>query len=122
LRTEQNVRFAVLFGSAARGTDTAHSDVDIAIAARDADLERVLDLEEKLSRLTGRRVDVVRLEDAGTEPELLAELVADGRVLVDREHRWARLQKQAALARRRAENERSARVRSALALVDRQVS
>jgi predicted nucleotidyltransferase len=64
LRTERNLRLAVLFGSAARGTDRPSSDVDILVQLQDPRLERVLDLSAKLSAATGRRVDLVRLEDA----------------------------------------------------------
>src|SRR3989304_90204 len=38
LRTEQNVRFALLFGSAATGTDTPASDVDIVVGMADPSL------------------------------------------------------------------------------------
>src|SRR3989442_1417342 len=72
LRTEQNVRFALLFGSAATGTDTLASDVDVLVDLRDASLDRVVDLSSKLGTVTGRRVDVVRLQDAEAEPSFLA--------------------------------------------------
>ena len=55
------------------------------------DLERVVELSAKLTAATGRRVDVVRLEDAESEPSFLADVIADGRVLVDREGLWPRL-------------------------------
>src|SRR5438270_4891112 len=35
LRTERNVRLAVLFGSVARGTERAHSDLDVLVVLRD---------------------------------------------------------------------------------------
>src|SRR5579859_3644350 len=88
LRTEQNVRLALLFGSVARGTAAPGSDVDVLVALRDPDLERVVELATKLTAATGRRVDVVRLEDAESEPSFLADVIADGRVLVDREGLW----------------------------------
>ncbi len=91
LRTEHNVRFALLFGSAARGTDAPGSDIDVLVALRDPDLERVVELATKLTAETGRRVDVVRLEAAESEPSFLADVIADGRVLVDREQLWPRL-------------------------------
>ena len=50
LRTEQNVRFALLFGSAATGMDTPGSDVDVLVDLRDASFERVVDLSTKLTR------------------------------------------------------------------------
>jgi uncharacterized protein len=91
LRTEQNVRFALLFGSAARGDDSEESDVDLIVEMRDSSLVRIVDLELKLEELLERHVDVLTLEDAGTNPVLLAEAVAEGRAIVDREERWAQL-------------------------------
>src|SRR5260370_626618 len=64
LRTEPNVRLAVVFGSTARGTDTWGSDVDVLVDLRDASLERVVDLSAKLTTIVGRPVDVLRLQDA----------------------------------------------------------
>jgi predicted nucleotidyltransferase len=119
LRTEHNVRFALLFGSAARGTDTAQSDVDVLVALRDPRLERIVELSAKLTAATGRRVDVVRLEDAQAEPSLLADVVADGRVLVDREGLWPRLRAREASLRREGRRGDAGRARAALAGLDR---
>jgi predicted nucleotidyltransferase len=88
LRTEHNVRFALLFGSAARGTDTALSDIDVLVVMRDASLDRVIDLEAKLTAAAGRHADIVRLEDAARQPSFLADVAAAGRVLVDRDGIW----------------------------------
>lgn len=66
LRTEPNVRFALLFGSVATGADTPASDVDILVDLRDASLERVVDLVAKLEETLGRHVDVVGLAEAET--------------------------------------------------------
>src|ERR1700730_1235978 len=68
LRTEHNVRFALLFGSAATGADTSRSDVEVLVDLRDPSLERVVDLSTKLTEIMGRPVDVVRLQDAETDP------------------------------------------------------
>jgi predicted nucleotidyltransferase len=119
LRTEQNVRFALLFGSAATGTDTPASDVDVLVDLRDASLDRVVDLSSKLGTVTGRRVDVVRLQDAEAEPSFLANVVADGRVLVDREEQWARLRRREASLSRGDRREEARRTRAALAGIDR---
>jgi predicted nucleotidyltransferase len=93
LRTEQNVRFALLFGSAATGSDTPGSDVDVLVDLRDTSLDRMVDLSSKLTKIVGRRVDLVRLQDAEVEPAFILNIVADGRVLVDRDNRWARLRR-----------------------------
>ena len=119
LRTEHNVRFALLFGSAARGTSVPASDVDVLVALRDPDLERVVELAAKLTAATGRRVDVVRLEDAESEPSFLADVIADGRVLVDREGLWPRLHSREPSLRRADRVRQAERTGAALAGLDR---
>lgn len=118
LRTEANVRFALLFGSAARGDDSEESDVDLIVEMRDSSLVRIVDLELKLEELLGRRVDVLTLEDAGSNPVLLAEALKEGRAIVDREDRWAQLSSEAAAMDRRAQRHLRERGRRALAGVD----
>jgi predicted nucleotidyltransferase len=119
LRTEYNVRCALLFGSVARGTAAPGSDVDVLVALRDPDLERVVELATKLTAATGRRVDVVRLEDAESEPSFLADVIADGRVLVDRERLWPRLRGQEPRLRRASRRAETQRAEVALAGIDR---
>lgn len=119
LRTEANVRFALLFGSAARGDDSEGSDVDLIVEMRDPSLVRVVDLELKLEELLGRRVDVLTLEDADSNPVLLAEALKEGRAIVDREDRWAQLGSEADAMDRRAQRHLRKRGRRALAGVDR---
>jgi len=119
LRTEPNVRFALLFGSVARGDDSEGSDVDLIVEMRDSSLVRVVDLELKLEELLGRRIDVLALEDASANPGLLAEAVAEGRTIVDREERWAQLSSEAAAMDQRARRHLGKRSRNALAGIDR---
>jgi predicted nucleotidyltransferase len=119
LRTEHNVRFALLFGSTAAGTDTDASDIDVLVALRDGSLERVADLNAKLSAVVGRPVDVVRLEDAEAEPSFLADVLAYGRVLVDRGEHWPRLRRREAELDRRGRIQDARRARAALAGIDR---
>jgi len=119
LRTEQNVRFALLFGSAATGTDTPESDVDVLVDLRDTSFERVVDLNTKLTRLVGRPVDVVELKDAEPEPAFLAQVLADGRVLVDREDQWPGLRGRERGLRRRGRHVDARRLDGALAGIDR---
>jgi predicted nucleotidyltransferase len=121
LRTEHNVRFALLFGSVARGTSTVESDVDVLVALRDPDIERVVELGAKLTSATGRHVDVVRLQDAESEPSLLAEAITDGRVLVDRDRAWPRLRSQEPSLRRAGRRAEAQRAELALAGIDRMV-
>lgn len=119
LRTEVSVRFALLFGSTARGENEAQSDLDLLIEMRDPTLERMVDLGAKLGSITGRRVDIVLLEDAETNPRLLGDVVRDGRVLVDRENLWAKLgERKVSLMRQGREQDRR-RARKALVGIDR---
>lgn len=67
-----SVRLALLFGSQAKGTAGAHSDVDVAVVAP---RENLLAIGAALSRACGQTVDVVSLEDPGFA--LLEELVND---------------------------------------------
>jgi predicted nucleotidyltransferase len=119
LRTEKNVRFALLFGSAAAGTDTPTSDIDLLVDLRDSSLERLTDLGDKLSAITGRRVDLVRLPDAEAEPSFLEGIVSSGRVLVDRDKLWPSLSRRVSRSSSRAPRRETARARKALAGIDR---
>jgi predicted nucleotidyltransferase len=118
LRTEHNVRFALLFGSSARGTDAPGSDVDVLVVLRDPDLQRIVELSAKLTTAAGRHVDVVRLEDAQSEPLFLADVIADGRVLVDREGLWPRLRGREPTLRRTGRRSQAERAGAALARLD----
>jgi predicted nucleotidyltransferase len=103
LRTEPNVRLAVLFGSFATGRETVASDVDLLTILRDPSAAKVGALSERLSRRVGRDIQIVRLEDAKRSPLLLADALEQGRVLVDRESQWQRLHAQAPRWRRQAD-------------------
>lgn len=91
LRTEANVRFALLFGSTARGDDRPRSDLDLLVGMADSSLDRVTGLSAKLEDRTGRRVDIVPIESTESAPGLLADALGEGRVLVDRDDRWGEL-------------------------------
>jgi predicted nucleotidyltransferase len=119
LRTEPNVRFALLFGSAAEGTDVASSDLDVVVALGDPGIERLVELSERLTAAVGRSVDVVRLSDAEEDPAFLAEVLESGRVLVDRDQLWPRLRSRRATLRRRVRDREAHRVDAALAGIDR---
>jgi predicted nucleotidyltransferase len=87
-RTERSVRLAVLFGSLARGDASADSDVDLLVARRDRDPLGYAALSARLERVAGRRIHIVPLEGTPASPSLLADALEDGRVLIDRDHRW----------------------------------
>jgi len=91
LRTERDVRLAVLFGSTATGEDTPVSDVDLLIVHRRPDWRTQAGLRVRLRRALGTPVDVVTLEQAEAQPSLLADVLREGRVLVDRDDLWESL-------------------------------
>jgi predicted nucleotidyltransferase len=119
LRTDQNVRFALLFGSTARGTDTPTSDVDVLVELRDPDLERIIDLEERLTAASGRLVEIVRLDDVANNASLLGEVLTEGRVLVDRDKVWPTLRSRERTVRGRRRDDERRRAEAALAGIDR---
>ncbi len=102
LRTEPNVRLAVLFGSTATGSDDERSDVDVVVVLHDPGVGRLAELGERLSRRIGREVQLVRLSEAQGSPVLMVDVIDHGRVLVDREDLWSDLREGAARWRRRA--------------------
>jgi predicted nucleotidyltransferase len=118
LRTEPNVRFALLFGSTARGEDTETSDVDLLVETRDVSLVRLIDLELKLEALLGRNVDLLSLAEVESNPLLFGEALREGRVIVDREDRWAGLHSRAARSERRARDQARRRSRRAVAGIE----
>jgi predicted nucleotidyltransferase len=92
LRTERDVRLAVLFGSTATGEDTPVSDVDLLIVHRRPEWQAQAGLQRRLRRALGTPVDLVALEHAETQPSLLADVLREGRVLIDRDDLWGALQ------------------------------
>ncbi len=94
LGAEPRVAYALLFGSFARGTASAHSDLDIAIGCPGARFT-VLELGDLVGRLeaaAGRTVDLVLLDEAAAG--LAYRVFRDGKVLLERDA--------AALANRKA--------------------
>jgi len=102
LRTEPNVRLAVLFGSQATGRDTDRSDIDLLVALVDPSATRLAQLTGRLERRLGRDVQLVRVQDAERAPSVMADALEQGRVLVDRGGRWPPLKRREATWRRRA--------------------
>jgi predicted nucleotidyltransferase len=88
LRTEPAIRLAVLFGSTAVGDDEDSSDVDLLVIHRNAAPRSLGGLKLRLRRALERPVDLVGLEQAETMPTLLADVLREGRVLVDRDSLW----------------------------------
>jgi predicted nucleotidyltransferase len=94
LAAEPKVAFAILFGSAARGTDHPQSDVDVGIGVTSPlSIHEFGDLVAKLESAAGRDVDLVLLETA--PPAIAFRVFRDGVVLMQRDrsalaHRKAR--------------------------------
>jgi predicted nucleotidyltransferase len=118
LRTEPNVRFALLFGSAATGEDTPESDVDILVSLRDPDFSKLVALEARLSERVGRDVEVVPLGDAERKPSFLELALDGGRVLVDRAGMWPRLNRRAERLVREGGRREAHRARAAFEGID----
>jgi predicted nucleotidyltransferase len=105
LRTEPNVRLAVLFGSLATGEGTGRSDVDVLVQLVDPSVIRVAELTDRLEQRSGRDVQLVRIQEAQASAPLMRDVLEQGRVLVDRDRRWPELKAAEARWRRRAETE-----------------
>lgn len=118
LRTAPGVRLAILHGSAARGTDSPVSDIDVAVEMREPSLDSITDVTAKLTAATGRRIDVIRLQDASADPSFLADMLKEGRVLVDRDGLWPDLRRREPEVRQRGREQQRERVRAALAGID----
>jgi predicted nucleotidyltransferase len=88
LRTEPNVRLAVLFGSVATGHESERSDVDLLVLLGDQTPGAVAALAQRLSDHVNRDVQLVRLREAECSPALMADALTQGRVLVDRDVTW----------------------------------
>jgi predicted nucleotidyltransferase len=103
LRTEPGVEAAILYGSAAKGTDRADSDVDLLVKLRGTASTSVPALERRVTQAVGRRVHVVRLEDALADGAFALEIIDHGRPLTDRGDVWPSLRRRrAGLARKAA--------------------
>jgi len=103
LRTEPNVAFAAVYGSIARGDADEDSDIDLLVDLRHDDSDAAAALRRRLERVTGRQVGLAHLSHTERDaPLLLAAVLQDGRVIVDRSGTWD------ALHRRRPQIEKRA--------------
>ncbi len=108
LRTERNVRLAVLFGSLARGHAGEGSDVDVLVSLAEERPMYLSHLSVRLTRALGRDVEVLSLAHVRAhDPALLGAIVRDGRPLVDRDGSWPAL-----IAKRRGIERAAAQARA----------
>jgi predicted nucleotidyltransferase len=88
-RTESRIRLAILFGSMARGDGDAASDIDLLVDCIEDDPLYRLRLGHRLERRIGRPVDVAVVERTESrDPFFFLQALDEGRVIVDRDHRW----------------------------------
>jgi uncharacterized protein len=114
LRTEPNVRLAVVYGSVARGDETPGSDLDLLVSLAEDRPEAAVKLAVRLERALGREVDVARLNRVWDgAPLLLLQALDDGRVVLDRDGQWTQLCAHRDEIARRARRSHEARRRRA---------
>lgn len=106
LRTIANVRLAVLFGSTARGDEHSGSDIDLLVRFSKRGLSARSQLLDRLEGALAREVQLVEIEDSS--PLLLADVLREGRVLVDRGEEWQELVAKKASVIARAEADHAA--------------
>lgn len=117
LRTERNVRLAVLFGSTALGSDRHDSDIDLAVVLERDDARDAAALRRRLTSALGRDVHLVTLDAARRSPALFADILTEGRVLVDRESAWNGLRRDLSRVVGAADDEDDALLASAHAAI-----
>lgn len=104
LRTERDVRLAVLYGSIARGDADAGSDLDLLVTLSHDDPLATMQLALRLGDAVAREVDVARLDRIeANAPLLLARVLDEGRVIVDRDDLWSSLRQRRRAIRARAQ-------------------
>jgi predicted nucleotidyltransferase len=92
LRTERNVRLAVIFGSTARGQAQTGSDLDLLVALAEERPMYAQRLSMLLEERLDREVDVLSLARvAERDPALLSTVLAEGRPVIDRDGLWPAL-------------------------------
>jgi predicted nucleotidyltransferase len=78
-RAFPSIELLVLFGSTARGTRTAGSDVDLGVRFRDPSPALCQQVEAALGRAAGQEIDLVDL--ASASPLLRFQIARDGRLI-----------------------------------------
>jgi predicted nucleotidyltransferase len=85
-----DIRFAVVFGSMARGTETPDSDLDVAVQAdRPLTPEQRISITEALALVFNRPIDLIDVRTVG-QP-LLYQIIAGGIQVLGARHFWGDL-------------------------------
>ena len=80
LLSKLNCEAIILFGSFARGTQTAESDIDIAVKIKKKiDKKEIFKLSNELADLTGREIDLIDLDNIGDT--FRYEILVNGKTL-----------------------------------------
>jgi len=104
LRTQRNVRLAVLYGSVARGEEDEGSDLDLLVSLAAGRPSATSRLAASLEAIASRPVDVALLSRVEARaPLLLARVLDEGRVIVDRDGQWPALRARRRSIRARAD-------------------
>lgn len=74
---QYNVRYCILFGSYAKGTQTETSDVDLLISTDVTGL-RFFGIAERLRNQLHKKVDLLDLNQVSSNKQLLDEILKDG--------------------------------------------
>jgi predicted nucleotidyltransferase len=87
IEREPRIAYALLFGSAARGTQHPGSDLDVAVGllpGASLSVHEIGTLVADLEKAAGRQVDLILLEEA--PPALAYRIFRDGITLFERDH------------------------------------
>ncbi len=83
---DKDIDFAYLFGSYAKGEAGPTSDVDILIFGKITGLD-YFSLGGELEKALSKRVDVIRFQDVAKNAEFIAEIMATGERIYDKQGR-----------------------------------
>ena len=86
INNEDNILFAYLFGSYAKGNQNSSSDIDIAIMLKDNSFDYYLEIVKKLQIATNKEIDLVVLNRA-KNLFLIEDIINNSIVLKDSEER-----------------------------------
>ena len=88
LTASPQVALAVVFGSVARGEARPASDIDLLVVIREEAPEAVRVLRDELESRVGRTVQITHLDEVWSATDLMPDVAAHGRLLVDLDDRW----------------------------------